>query len=286
LNQFKREAFIRVGELGSEEGIGVRDLRVAFKIKKTDKTKGNTAEISIWNLKEDNRSKIAVLDNVLLLEAGYIDGDGLALMYSGNITSVNSIKTGSDVETKIVCSDGIKVARDAHSTISYKRETEARVVLNDIVSQFKDNGIAEKYIESVDSDIKYKNGFAFSGFLTDALSKVCGRLGFTWSIQDGGLKIVNKDGDDGRDAVYLSKESGLIGRPIKINEAKDKSDAKKAPPGFKIKALLNSAIEPKTRVVISSDETGDDKKFRVGDLVHTGDTHGKNWLTEFEGWEI
>ena len=59
----------------------------------------------------------------------------------------------------------------------------------------------------------------FYGAARKALDKVVAGTGLEWSIQNGELQIVNRNGVTKRSGYVLAKDSGLIGFPERTREA-------------------------------------------------------------------
>ena len=279
--QFNRTASLAIGP-GSEQGIAFRDFRIVFEVEKTDTTDSNKANISIYNLSEATRNKIKK-DDVVLLNAGYVEGYGEELLFAGNITRVSHAKDGAEVVTKIAAADGIKLLREIKIAKSYAEGTKAKAVLFDLISIYRSNGISTRTIpEDIDENAEYVAALALLGLIKDAMDRVCFRLSLSWVINNNSLTITHEDESDKTRAIVLTSTSGLIGIPERDEDIGDKPNKEKAKNGWKFKALLQPKLQPKGLIQVSSVEVGQNKIFRVTSIKHSGDTEGEEWSSSIE----
>lgn len=278
---FDRVARVTIGSPGGG-GLRISELRISFDISKDDGKDANDAKIDIYNLSEASRRRIDEIDELVFLEAGYADGDGLETLFIGNITNISHSITPPDVLTSITANDGSKEMKNAKSNFSFASGISGREVLRKVLQSFS---ISSDFNNVSFTDKNYANGFSFVGSSTDALTKVTQFLGLSWSIQNNEIKLVQFDGNDGSRIVLLSPETGMIGSPEKelFADRTAKGDSKKVDvPGWRIRSLLQPKIVPTNQIVVNSREVPQNSLFTVMTVVHSGDTHGVEWSSVVE----
>lgn len=100
----------------------------------------NTMDLDIHNLKEATRDKIfqdkfvATVYRKIILQAGY--GDELFAIFTGNIFTANSLRSNTEIITRITATDG---GYDTNGTLSFKTlppGTTKEEFINALVSDF------------------------------------------------------------------------------------------------------------------------------------------------------
>lgn len=275
MSQFDRSASIIVGETG-EDGIQIKDLRITFNIKKTKDKDPNTADVSIYNLSELTRNKIKKKQKIFL-SAGYLDDEGESLIFIGDITEVTHTIARPDVITKIVAQDGQQDLTTKKLSFSFKGSTAVSTVIDKITSIFP---FAKKFTKDIiPSGLKYQNGFSFAGPAKDALNKVLEFAGLEWSVQNNELVIVKKGESDGKRAVLLTSQTGLLGSPERFTDDSEKSKGAttKEINGWRVRSLLQPRVNPKNQISVKSREIPEETFFTVLSVVHSGDTWDGQW---------
>ena len=281
---FNRVVELTVGPEGGE-GIQITRLRVTFKIKKTEKRTTNSASVEVYNVSPTNRTQIIDLDNLMVLKAGYAGNGGAETIFVGNLTNINHVRQGADIVTKLEANDGEQALRETKIKMTYAAGTLAKQVLDDLVGQFP---LATYYIDQeITPDDEFKNGFAFTGQFGEVMDKLGAKLGFSWSIQDNELQILKTGNANKEPAVSLSKSTGMIGTPERLQQkGKAKLVAEQNKPGWRVPSLLMPKIKVGGTVLISSPQIEQNTPFRAVKVEHSGDTHGQDWTTTTEVTEI
>jgi hypothetical protein len=271
---------VTIGAFGAHV-INITGLRIVFEVDKTDGRDANTAKIDIYNLSEETRSTIKTLNQFIILNAGYKDGDGEQLLFSGDITSITHRKNVPDVITTIEASDGKTSLTDYKISLSHAAGVSATTILKKILSTFS---ISNNFEMIQYTDKKYANGFSFIGLARDALTKVTEFLSLDWTIQNNEIKLTLFDKDDQTQSIYLTEETGLVGSPEKITDSvrkvKKKSSEDKI--AWRLTSLLLPKLNPKNKVVVSSSEIFINSVFTISTVNHRGDTNGSEWNTVIE----
>ena len=293
LPQFNRIASVKVGKSGNEQLFDITDLRIGFKVSKNLNTTSNSAVISIYNLSGDTRNKLKEIFDTIILEAGYFQGEGLKLLFTGNITESFTKRNGPDLITVIQSGDGLKAIIETKFNKGYAAGTSAYDILDDILKTF---GLPEKITNRLKAIArkkgkKFANAFSSSGSAKSAIDKIIKKLDLEWSIQNGAVKILELESVDDSPItpnIILNPDTGLIGLPTRIQDLKKRQDTKKKivpgseikdikKKGWKLETLLYPEIEPGGRIKVFEETSGIDGVFRIEEIEQIGDTYGTQW---------
>ncbi len=285
---------------GAEGGAGVviesdgkkDSLRIVFDVDKDLTQQTNKSSIKIYNLSEATRKKLEVDDTVCLLKVGYAEDIGLRRIFVGEVTYATTRREGPDKVTELEVNDGQVAMRDTMVSLGYAGGVGARKIVDDVAGQM---GLLTQIAADVEF-ASYPAGFSFVGKGTACLDKVMAASGATWSIQNNVLQVIMAGGSTNVQALVLSPSTGLIGSPERIvrgvtrpdeeatKKRKVKKDKKKKKAGWKVRSLLAPTVNPGDLIrVESSTVTG---WFKVESMKHTGDTHGREWYTDYEVIEV
>lgn len=277
MSLFDRIASLTVGEKGNENGISFSDFRISFSIKKTANTESNTADIEIYNLSETTRELFSNIDNIVTLQAGYRQYEGEKILFVGNILDYSTKKQKADIILKLKLGDGSKELTEKTFSKSYKPGTSGWTVLDDIIKKL---GLPKNVTSKISNLLsskndQYANALSMTGLAKDQMSKIMKKLNLEYSVQNGKIKIMELDGTDDENIVFLDADSGLIGQPIK----KTKKIKHKKVVGYDIRSLLRPELEPGSKILINSFNI-DNSLFRVDSIDHIGDNYGQEWASE------
>lgn len=273
-----------IGRRGEEAKI-LRDVRIVFNVDKTEGKDPNTAQVEIYNLSEKTRNIIKKREEkdtlFIILNAGYIDGDGEELVFTGNVKTIVHQIDKPEIVTVITANDGDNALFNTKLSLSHGAGVSGDTILHQILKAIP---ISSNFPTLTVPDKAYANGFAFAGLAKDALTKVTKFLDLNWSIQNNEIRLIPFDGDDKTRAVSLSPETGLIGSPERLTAStrKAKGLSKKDKPGWKFTSLLSPKINPTGKIAVQSREIVEQTTFTVFTVTHKGDTHGGEWNTVTE----
>lgn len=256
--------------------------RLKFDIKKTTDSSSNKAKITIYNLAPTSRAFLEKDNLVVLLKAGYLGG--IARIFFGDLKRKITERKGPDVFTEMECGDTEDLLTDKKIQLSLGKDATLQQVLNFALGEL---GLTPERISGF-KDKVFKNGFTFSGTVTNLIDYITTESDQDWSIQDGELQILGKDLATSETAVVVSPETGLIGFPTKTKD------------GIEFKSLLNPGIRPGRVVQVRSKQfrglfgvgadgggsraIAESGGFTKAALVHhKGDTRGAEWSTKCEG---
>jgi hypothetical protein len=272
-----------VGELRQRAfELAVGDMKltghqVQFKVEKTLKPDPNTAEISIYNLTDNQRSKISQLKTPLVrLAAGYAPTgvpDLTQIFYGQCIHVEHEFKDNGDVATHLTTGDGITAYQKARIAMSFGAKTKIETVLRALVKQLglrpgNVDSIARELSGSLTSEI-YIGGTVLSGSVSSELTALSRSAGLEWSIQDGAVQLLNRNKALDKFAIVLSPETGLVGSPSVSNKGIISGTCKI------IKDFTpGRQIEVKARWVKG--------RARLEKVIYTGDRFGDDWDCAWE----
>ncbi|AWH88019.1 phage protein [Limnobaculum parvum] len=304
---FDRVAELIVGEANGNAVI-INDLRFSFSIEKDNDKSTNKLTLKVYNMNKQTRSVVERVNNNVILKAGYKNDIGAVTIFTGSVVSAWTISVGNDIITELSVRDGILPLRDTKISLSYMKGTSALSILDDVMASF---AIPVKPLPKNLIDKFYSGGYSFCGKAEGAMSEICNYLGLTWSIQNNEIQILDKNRPFGDEIVVLTPENGLINIPERIIDAtRKKSQGDSSPPsgmvlseslkegehfqidGYKVNCLLQPRIYPGCYVGLESNvllldpliDSSNTRRprafFRAETVVHRGDTHEDDWLTE------
>lgn len=264
--QFGRALRLEVGN--DSEGILIENLRVTFDIQKGNVKHPNKATITIFNLKESNRYKLATkVWTYARLSVGYgLSNITYQLIFEGNITRVNDQRNGMDIQTVFECGDGREAFTNSFVSTTMAKGATYDDVIDECLGQM--DGIQEGYI-SVDKDTAFTRGRTLYGQVSNVLDGVAKANNAVWSIQDGKLTIIPNDAVNDSDAIILSASSGMIGAP----KGTDK--------GLEVSANLNPTFSIGGLIQVDSMFTQYNGQYKIDTVRFRGDNHPKGpWAAD------
>lgn len=246
-------------------------LRVTFKVTRSGKKEPNKAEVTLYNLKEDNRTALQEKNQATSLEAGY--RDNISQIFSGDLEFAQNKHDGKDWITKLQSGDSSTAYKASRINTSLKGPAKIGDVLRTAAQAM---GIGVGNLEETITNgslrgdlVEFVNGIVLSGKAELNVDKIAKSMGLTWSMQDGNMLFLGPTQFVGDRAVLLSPGSGLVGSP----EAGEDGV-------LSVRALLQPDLLPGQRVQIKTKQV--DGYFRIEKTVFTGDTRGKDWYADME----
>lgn len=228
---------------------------IEFSVEKSEKDDLNTAEIVIFNLKEETRELITKGQTVII-NAGY-EGD-VGAIFIGGVDSVMTEKVETEFITTLTCVDG-NVAVNIPVNKTYAEGSTSTQIINDLISL---SGL-EANIIRLGEEVVYSNGKTAYGNLIDELKKVVNDTGSKFYIKDNIINITLEQ--DGLVIAHvISSETGLLGTPTR-KEVGDEDDKVVL---YDVNSLLNHNLDVDSIVQVDSLSLVGD--YRVVRVRHTG----------------
>jgi len=268
-------------------------LKYKFSVeKRRGSKKPDSLKLEVYNLSATTFSHLAADKQRIVLQAGYSSAtetsalvSELPTLFDGEIFYAKRERSGSDIVATVEAR-AVPSSFSGHVVATAAGRVSMTAVLNETLSKiFSDPsvnvGIGQ---QNLGQDVVLSNGVYFDGTYTQVLNSITDILDCDQWIEDGKLHIVNRASQADTAAVLLSQSSGLIGIPAKtkIDLTALRGKNRKQTDGWTVKSLLNGTIRQGRIVTVDSHFAG---KFTVGaySVVHTGETDGQDWYTEFTG---
>lgn len=272
-----------IGTPGSE-GVEYTDLKINFRVQKTDSSDPNTCEVRVYNLNEYSRTNIDTEDHVLQLYAGYTNDVGEKMLFQGDINEVSIQVIEPNIITKISCADGQRKINDSKISISMKENTSVYQLVSKAVDSLGLPVKTKSLLEPL-KNVNIKNGTSFVGSTKKLLDTVFAGVGMDWSIQNEEVTFYGKNDYDNSNVVELSYNSGLLGNPEKIKIKKGTHDGSKDVSGWRVRSLIDPLIEPGGAISIDSEYVSG-SYFKVINVIHSGDSVDGGTITISEVIEL
>lgn len=259
----------------SQQAIGIEDLRVVFKVKKSRGNKPNTAEITVYNLAESSRSIMKSKGSRIVLQAGYATTMGT--VFFGDSLRIDHRHEGATWVTKIVASDGGRSHQHARVRESFTGKVDAGKAVGRLAEAMGLGG-GTGLVQQLAGIKAFEHGWTAHGRAAAEMTRLLGAMGYEWSAQDGEL-VVTRAGEAQPDVVQLDEDHGLIGTP-------EHSDATKAgrPVVLKVRSLIRHGLRPGCKVRLLSRQFNG--TYHLLSVDHDGDTDGGNWYSDCEAEAI
>jgi hypothetical protein len=259
-------------ELVIEPSEGLRDvLKMRFDITQSNNREANKGSLSIWNLKEESRSKLQEEDSEVLIEAGYV-GD-LSQIFLGDLEKATNGRDSVNWITEIELGDGTSQLGKSRINLGLRGGQTPGAILKKAAQSLGldvgnlDEKVSENGVRSVRRE--FINNVILSGKASDVLDEVASSLGYNFSIQGKKLQFLAKGEALKNPPVPLDLTNGLIGSP-QVGE-KGVVEAK---------SLLNGRFVPGQKIALASLVASGE--FVAQKVQHVGDTWGDEWSTNVE----
>lgn len=252
----------------------IQDLRIQFKIEKTNESSTNKSEISIFNLSQETRSLFEAKGTRVHLSIGYLglspnklvgSTSNVDLVFVGDITKIDQSLNPPDLITKIISGDGDNRHRNAKHTRGYPPNTKLLTALNNVSDDF---GLSRKVFVDI-PDITIAHGLALRGLCRNHMDTLTQPNGLEWSIQDDALQVIPVGGTTSENPILLNKDTGLIGSPKKGEKGK-----------IEFTSLIQPGLKPGRKVQIQSDVLSG--FFKIRKVIHDGDSQRGTFLSKCE----
>lgn len=250
----------------------ITDLRVQFRVRKDLGRGPNTCEVIITNLAQSTRTDLETKPLNVQLEAGY--DDVYRFMFLGDLRFAMTRMEGPNWHTLLQLGDADCHYRWARMNKSYGPNTSVRTIVKDAAASM--GLVLPKNIEEDESlNEVFKHGELAFGPTRDQLTKFLAPYGYSWSIQNGQLRILRDDRTHANTYKEISEETGMIGSPEFGSPPKSGK-----PPHMTVNMLLYPEINPGDKILLKSKVK--EGFFRAETVDHSGDTHGQTWETQVE----
>ena len=252
--------------------------QVVFSIKMTSLTqKVNTGKFTIMNLDDDFVNYlISNRDNNLsfVFEAGDND-QGIQEIFKGTVTNVKDNFSKETRVTDLTVVDGGLNSKNAYTVKSFARNTPYSTVIQSLVDDLK---LPVESFPPISGATL--TPVSYSGPTVKLLAEELNRQGYTFSIQNQAVSILDKNKRKPIQASLITPDTGLIGRVQRYTD-NDKSSANKESQmaeGVSFTCLLDSALKPDETVYL--EDEGIDGPYKLVEVNFDGDYEGGVWICE------
>jgi len=252
--------------------------RITFEVKRKLSKFPDPATITVYNINATTRQNFTLGARVVL-SAGWQGSS--EVIYVGTLVDVRPMRDGPNWAVSIITSDGDK-AFQSFVNHSFAKGVPLSIVVAKIAAAM---GVAVPQSAQPLLAGKVTTGaLVQSGRAQLSLQTLLDPFDLHYSLQDGGLLILEGNMPTAETAVLLSASTGLIGSPERI--ASKKKHVKGAPKGkavtyatrVRVTALIQSAITPGRKLQLDSEIL--QGLYRIDEVVYKGDTHGSDWYAQ------
>lgn len=250
----------------------ITDLRVQFHITKDLAKSPNIADVTITNLAASTRADLETKPLNVQIEAGY--DDVYRFMFLGDLRFGMTKLDGPNWHTLLQLGDADCHYRWARMNKTYAENTSVKTILKDAAKSMGME-LPKDVQEDPVLDKVVGGGVLAYGATRDKLTQFLAPYGYSWSLQNGQLRVLRDDRTHADTYKEINEENGMIGTP----EFGSPPQSGK-PPHMTVDMLLYPELNPGDKVLLTSKvKTG---FFRIERVDHTGDTHGREWTTKLE----
>lgn len=284
--QYKRFCSLIVSG-GDGEGLDLSELRIEFKVRQWDIQTPNSADIRIWNLKPETSKRVEKEFTRVTLQAGY-EGADAGIIFDGTIVQIRRGRANAtDTFLDIMAADGDAAYNFAVVNASLAAGSKPEDRLKAITAAMEKYEVTQGATpEDGLGDATLPRGKVMFGMAQDHMRDLAASTLTTWSIQNGKVNVVKKDGYLPDEAVVLNSQTGLIGLPEQTQD------------GINARCLLNPKLKVSGRVQINNasvqraaaslqytainyfPSVAEDGFYRIVVIDHEGDTRGDAWYSD------
>jgi hypothetical protein len=287
---YKRKISAIVGN--SQRAIELSPLRCVFEIHQWELQTPNNVRLTVYNPAPATVHAAESEFTRVVIQAGYEDGPFGTIFEGTIIQAFAGRENATDTYLQIIGSDGDAaynfgvVAKALASGATTEDEWKA------IAEAMTPHGVVLGYLPSDLPKRQLPRGKVMFGMARDFARELAESGEQSWSIQNGKLQVIPKDGYLPGPAIVLTAKTGLVGLPQRTQE------------GIRLRCLLNPelavgrAIQLDNRSVqdlplstayraeatnlqfLSEVRLDADGFYRVLAVDHVGDSRGSDWYSD------
>lgn len=198
---------------GADQALELSDMHVKFETKQEDEESPNNCSIRIENLAADTVTKIQEEYDRVVLQAGYW-GAPFGVIFQGEVKQFRKGRT--DAKTTyldVLAADGDMAYNYALLNRTLAAGSDARQRVQAVVAAMQPYGVQPGQVQVPNTGGVLPRGKVLFGLAKAAMRQIVRAQGATWSIQNGKVNVTPLDGYASDEAVVLTSQTGLIGRP-------------------------------------------------------------------------
>ena len=255
------------------------EIKVSFNVSKSITSTANTATISIWNLMQGHRNAVGKELDEVVLEAGYED-DVFGIIFKGQLRDIKHRRegaNGTDIVSTLSSGDGDSALRTAFISKTYPAGTPAEDVIAGVYDELAAKGITKGEWRLPDELPTYERPYSTVSSAKRELDTLSRGHGFYWSIQNGAMEVIPKDGLLPGSPILIAPQTGMIDVPTVTDN------------GIEVRTMLDPNIRPNRQIqvlssVINIGTAGG--TYRVSNVSHTGDNFDGPFQTSVKGEKL
>lgn len=255
--QYKRNFKLIISNRNGDS-IDLSPLHCKFSVKRSTNQSPNTADVRVYNLKEETANAmqmslapVADGNGLLTTNRGFVTIQGgynsnFGVIFQGNIKQIIlGRESATDTFVDFVCGDGdlaytyavVNSAIGGNSTIYSQAD-----ILNQISAPMIGLGVNLDFGLNTPplNPNPLPRGKTYFGDVKGHLRKFSDANGLTWSIQNGELQFIPEQGYVKGEAVVLTSKTGMIGTPQQTSV------------GVNTVCLMNPLINPGRPIFINN----------------------------------
>lgn len=256
---FGRQSTLQVGPEGGQ-GVSVTGLRLGWNVEHSLEAEPSASKIEVYNPAD---TTIALLQQPRCLVRLLVGYDVPRQIFQGHPIKhgVTVERRGPDRVLTIEAHDGGAQYQGARVSVSFATETSLRQVFDAVAAQL---GLPLGSIRIAD-DVRLTQGVTLAGPAREVLDRIAVASSADWTIRDGALVVVPRDGTTGEPAtVFSSAQGNLIGSPAQTKD------------GVEITGLIDAGMRPGKPFQVESERING--LYRATRVTFQGDS---GWETPF-----
>lgn len=264
---------VRFNDLVFDSSVDGETLQVVFEVQKTLHSSANTGSVTLTNLNATHRTELARLRQArrrirVEVWAGY--GTDPPLLFTGDLRQFEDMRAGTETTTKVAGVDGGFKITESRWSRSYPAGVDVRVPVRDLVRSLSlgDGNLNEVGALQLGNYTTLQRPKSFHGLASASLTQFLRGIGYTWSIQNGAVQILQNGSVLRRTGVRLTTATGLIDAHYVDRRT------------VRVLSFLIPEIAPGYRITVDSQRVSGD--FRVHSVKYSGDSWGGDWICETE----
>ena len=269
VRRFLRSVSVTVGD--SEQATRVEDLLLAFRFRREATSTPADGHVDIYNLTEDNETRIHERAVRIALEAGY--QNTRETLFDARVRRVERQRVGLDRITRVHVggqTSPSELPQSAKRSIfirTYSGTIAIREIIRDAVDVL---GLDIGSLDLVPAD-EVETDFQYAGPTQELLTWRLRPLGIEWYEDNGVIKFSRfaKSADD-RDGVIISEKTGMIGTPTVTDD------------GIRVSSLLDARLQLDTLIRVESTLERSNRLWKIIEVQHSGDNREGNYETTVE----
>jgi hypothetical protein len=220
------------------DGLDLSELQCQFTVRAWEKETPTAADIRIFNVKKETAVKMAKEFTRVVLKAGYesqfgVIFDGTIIQYRrGRLSPVDTY-----VDITAQAGDGVHVFGTVSTTLAAGSTPDDRYKA--LLQSIQSDDVQQGYTSPLQGPT-LPRGRVLYGMTRDCLRDLGDQTQTNWTIHNGKLEMVARDGYLPDQAVVLTADTGMIGMPVQTVD------------GIMVRCLLNPLLRPNGRVQLNN----------------------------------